>query len=52
MTPQEIADRKGLRLVPGSTMTAGARESVNRWLKEVSKILDLPLRSRGRRSTP
>ncbi len=37
MTPQEIADRKGLRLVPGSTMTAGVRESVNRWLKEVSK---------------
>jgi hypothetical protein len=31
-------------------MTAGVRESVNRWLKEVSTILDLPLRKRGQRA--
>lgn len=49
MSTQDIANRVGVGVVPGSTMTAGVRESVNRWLKEISNILELPLRRRGRR---
>lgn len=44
-----LGERKGLKIRDGSAMV-GSRETVNRWLKEVSEILELPIRRRGWRT--
>jgi hypothetical protein len=52
LRPQDIANPefrkiKGLALRQGAAMPSGSRENISRWIKEVSKILRLPVRPAG-----
>ena len=50
MSPQDIVDRKRVLVVRGSSMMAGSRVTVNRWLQQVSEVLSLPRRKPGSRA--